>query len=122
MPSCGGRACSGPSTSHRAVGIASRSARREETTRSGAAADCGADSPGGDRDGDGESMVRLQANCGDVSPGWPGGEGSPRLRGDACRGAVAEGSAARAGYQAARLFELLPQKPNDLWQMDVTYI
>jgi len=25
-------------------------------------------------------------------------------------------------YQAARLFELLPQKPNDLWQMDVTYI
>lgn len=25
-------------------------------------------------------------------------------------------------YQAARLFELLPQNPNDLWQMDVTYI
>lgn len=25
-------------------------------------------------------------------------------------------------YQAARLFELLPQKPNDLWQADVTYI
>jgi putative transposase len=25
-------------------------------------------------------------------------------------------------YQAARLFELLPQKANDLWQMDVTYI
>jgi transposase InsO family protein len=25
-------------------------------------------------------------------------------------------------YQAARLFELLPQHPNDLWQMDVTYI
>jgi transposase InsO family protein len=25
-------------------------------------------------------------------------------------------------YQAARLFELLPQGPNDLWQMDVTYI
>jgi transposase InsO family protein len=25
-------------------------------------------------------------------------------------------------HQAARLFELLPQKPNDLWQMDVTYI
>lgn len=25
-------------------------------------------------------------------------------------------------YQAARLFELLPKKPNDLWQMDVTYI
>jgi putative transposase len=25
-------------------------------------------------------------------------------------------------YQAAKLFELLPQKPNDLWQMDVTYI
>lgn len=25
-------------------------------------------------------------------------------------------------YQAARLFELLPQRPNDLWQMDVTYI
>ena len=25
-------------------------------------------------------------------------------------------------YQAARLFELLPQQPNDLWQMDVTYI
>jgi len=25
-------------------------------------------------------------------------------------------------YQAARLIELLPQKPNDLWQMDVTYI
>ena len=23
-------------------------------------------------------------------------------------------------YQAARLFELLPQHPNDLWQMDVT--
>ncbi len=23
-------------------------------------------------------------------------------------------------YQAARLFELLPQKPNDLWQMDVS--
>jgi transposase InsO family protein len=25
-------------------------------------------------------------------------------------------------YQAARLWELLPQAPNDLWQMDVTYI
>lgn len=25
-------------------------------------------------------------------------------------------------YQSAKLFELLPQKPNDLWQMDVTYI
>jgi transposase InsO family protein len=25
-------------------------------------------------------------------------------------------------HQAAKLFELLPQKPNDLWQMDVTYI
>jgi putative transposase len=25
-------------------------------------------------------------------------------------------------YQAARLFELLPHQPNDLWQMDVTYI
>jgi len=25
-------------------------------------------------------------------------------------------------YQAAKLFELLPQGPNDLWQMDVTYI
>src|SRR5215510_12154363 len=25
-------------------------------------------------------------------------------------------------YQAAKLFELLPQKLNDLWQMDVTYI
>ena len=25
-------------------------------------------------------------------------------------------------YQAAKLFELLPNKPNDLWQMDVTYI
>jgi transposase InsO family protein len=25
-------------------------------------------------------------------------------------------------HQAARLFELLPQRPNDLWQMDVTYI
>jgi transposase InsO family protein len=25
-------------------------------------------------------------------------------------------------YQASKLFELLPEKPNDLWQMDVTYI
>ncbi len=25
-------------------------------------------------------------------------------------------------YQAAKLYELLPQKANDLWQMDVTYI
>ena len=25
-------------------------------------------------------------------------------------------------HQAAKLFELLPEKPNDLWQMDVTYI
>jgi len=25
-------------------------------------------------------------------------------------------------HQATKLFELLPQKPNDLWQMDVTYI
>ncbi len=25
-------------------------------------------------------------------------------------------------YQAAKLFDLLPQGPNDLWQMDVTYI
>jgi putative transposase len=25
-------------------------------------------------------------------------------------------------YQAAKLFELLPQGPNDLWQMDVTFI
>jgi transposase InsO family protein len=29
---------------------------------------------------------------------------------------------AAALYQAARLFELLPQKVNDLWQADVTYI
>jgi putative transposase len=27
-----------------------------------------------------------------------------------------------AVYQAAKLYELLPQRPNDLWQMDVTYI
>lgn len=25
-------------------------------------------------------------------------------------------------YQAAKLFELLPRRPNDLWQADVTYI
>jgi transposase InsO family protein len=25
-------------------------------------------------------------------------------------------------YQAAKLFELLPRQPNDLWQMDVTYL
>ena len=25
-------------------------------------------------------------------------------------------------YQTAKLFELLPQKPNDLWQADITYI
>ena len=25
-------------------------------------------------------------------------------------------------HQAAKLYEILPQKPNDLWQMDVTYI
>ena len=25
-------------------------------------------------------------------------------------------------YQAAKLFELLPEKPNDLWQADVTYV
>lgn len=25
-------------------------------------------------------------------------------------------------YQAAKLYELLPQRPNDLWQMDVTYV
>lgn len=25
-------------------------------------------------------------------------------------------------YQSARLFELLPQQPNELWQMDVTYL
>ena len=25
-------------------------------------------------------------------------------------------------HQAAKLFELLPHQPNDLWQMDVTYI
>ena len=25
-------------------------------------------------------------------------------------------------YQAARLFEPLPRRPNDLWQADVTYI
>jgi transposase InsO family protein len=25
-------------------------------------------------------------------------------------------------HQAARLYELLPQRPNDLWQMDVTYV
>jgi hypothetical protein len=25
-------------------------------------------------------------------------------------------------YQAAKLYELLPQRPNDLWQMDVTYL
>jgi transposase InsO family protein len=25
-------------------------------------------------------------------------------------------------YQAAKLYDLLPQKPNDLWQMDVTYV
>ena len=25
-------------------------------------------------------------------------------------------------YQASKLYELLPQRPNELWQMDVTYI
>jgi transposase InsO family protein len=25
-------------------------------------------------------------------------------------------------YQASKLYELLPQRPNDLWQMDVTYV
>lgn len=25
-------------------------------------------------------------------------------------------------YQAAKLYELLPRRPNDLWQMDVTYV
>jgi len=25
-------------------------------------------------------------------------------------------------YQAAKLYELLPKRPNDLWQMDVTYV
>ena len=25
-------------------------------------------------------------------------------------------------YQALKLYELLPQRPNDLWQMDVTYL
>ena len=25
-------------------------------------------------------------------------------------------------HQALKLYELLPQKPNDLWQMDVTYL
>ena len=25
-------------------------------------------------------------------------------------------------YQASKLFDLLPKKPNDLWQMDVTYV
>jgi hypothetical protein len=25
-------------------------------------------------------------------------------------------------YQASKLYELLPQGPNELWQMDVTYI
>jgi transposase InsO family protein len=29
---------------------------------------------------------------------------------------------AAALYQAAKLWELLPQKPNDLWQTDVTYV
>jgi len=29
---------------------------------------------------------------------------------------------AAALYQAAKLWELLPQRPNDLWQMDVTYV
>jgi transposase InsO family protein len=27
-----------------------------------------------------------------------------------------------AVYQASKLYELLPQRPNELWQMDVTYI
>src|SRR6185369_2931364 len=40
-------------------------------------------------DGDGASVVRLQADRGDVSSLRAGGEGSPCLRGDACRGAVA---------------------------------
>ncbi len=25
-------------------------------------------------------------------------------------------------HQALKLYELLPQRPNDLWQMDVTYV
>jgi transposase-like protein len=29
---------------------------------------------------------------------------------------------AAAIYQTVKLWELLPQRPNDLWQMDVTYI
>jgi putative transposase len=37
-------------------------------------------------------------------------------------GAPARGSRRAELHQAAKLFELLPQGPNDLWQMDVTYI
>jgi len=44
--------------------------------------------------------------------------------GDAAARAVAEEATVREPelYQALKLYELLPQRPNDLWQMDVTYL
>ena len=58
-----------------------------------------------------------------MPPRRSGGEGPRGVRGDARSRPAAEAEPRRAElHQAAKLFELLPQRPNDLWQMDVTYI
>ena len=58
-----------------------------------------------------------------MPPCRPGGERPRSLPGDeAARPAPASSAREPALHQAAKLFELLPQRPNDLWQMDVTYV
>ena len=94
---------------------------RAETSRSSAEADCRTGGPSRGNDGDTESLVRLQRDRSHVHR---------------ARHAVKDQDIVVVGrrllqkphertaevYHAARLFELLPQQPNDLWQMDFTYI
>ena len=58
-----------------------------------------------------------------VAGGRGGGSNQAGLPGVQGRGAAAEEAGARSlAVSGAKLFELLPQAPNELWQADVTYI
>ena len=75
-------------------------------------------------DGHGQSLVRLQADRRDVPPRGPGRDEQRGLPGDEAARLVAEAHerARPSCTRRRKLFELLPQGPNDLWQMDVTYM
>jgi transposase InsO family protein len=79
---------------------------------------------GGGHDGDDKSLIRLQADSRDVPACRDGGDESANVsHPEKAHRLLRKRRPHKAeAYQAAKLWELLPRQPNDLWQMDVTYV